>query len=127
MINQVILVGRLTKDPEIVETSIGKSVCEVTLAMTRPFKNATSHTYDTDYIKVTMWDYLAINLGEYCKKGATVGVRGRLQMKPLRVENTTVQIPEIVGEQLIFISKAPVAKKDAADEKETEESIDDIL
>ena len=115
MINSVILVGKLVNDPSIREVSNGKSVCEVTLATKRPFKNV-SGTYETDFIRVTFWEYLAININEYCSKGATIGVRARLQTRKITISEKQYEVIEVVGEQLIFIGK-PLPKPEDDKEK----------
>ncbi len=97
MINNVILVGRLTKDPEIRELQDGRNVTDITLAVQRPFKNAQTLEYDTDFIKCTLWDSLALNTCEYCKKGTTIGVKGRVSTRNNQIE--------IVAEKITFISK----------------------
>lgn len=105
MINNVVLVGRIVFDPVIKEASNGKNVCEVTLAVKRPFKNI-NNTYDTDYIKVTFWEYLAINVNEYCQKGYAIGVIARIQVRKMNVADKLIEVNEVIGEQLIFISRA---------------------
>lgn len=105
MINNVILVGRLVKDPEIRELSDGKSVCDITLAVTKPFKNATTHEYETDFINCTLWESLAINACEYCKKGATVGIKGRVSTRINTIEGKNITMLEIIAEKITFISK----------------------
>lgn len=105
MFNQVVLIGRIANDPVIREVAGGKNVCEVRLAVSRPFKNQTNHVYDTDFIKITFWEYLAINVNEYCNKGNTICVRGRLQVRNVSVSDKNIDVLEVVGEQIIFISR----------------------
>ena len=112
MLNSVILIGRLVADPVIREVSTGKNVCEIKLAISRPFKNQTNHTYDTDFIKVVFWEYLAINVNEYCSKGSTVAVKARLQVRNMTIAEKQVEMIEVIGEQIIFINK-PQQKTDA--------------
>ena len=80
MLNQVILVGRLTDDPKVSVAGDGKRVSTITLAVGRSFKNAEG-LYDTDFIRCTLWEGIAHNTSEYCKKGDVVGVKGRLQVE----------------------------------------------
>ena len=121
MINALILVGKLVNEPEIKEAANGKNVCEVTLACKRPFKNM-NNTYDTDFIKVTFWEYLAININEYCHKGATIGVRGRLQTRRINITDKFLDVIEVIGEQLIFIGK-PLPKMEDKNEASKDEII----
>ena len=105
MLNEVILIGRLASDPVFREVSNGKNVCEIVLAVSRPFKNQQNHTYDTDFIKITFWEYLAINVNEYCAKGNTVSVKGRLQVRTITVGDKNIDTLELIGEHIIFIGR----------------------
>ena len=78
MLNQVVLVGRLTSDLEAKELEDGKKVTNMTLAIPRSFKNADGE-YETDFVECTLWNNIAENTTEYCRKGDLVGVKGRLQ------------------------------------------------
>lgn len=104
MINQVVLVGRLVQDPVIKEVSGGKNVCEVKVALQRPFKNQ-QNQYDTDFIKVAFWEYLAININEYCKKGYVIGIRARLQSRSVKIGESFVEMIDVIGENIVFIGK----------------------
>ena len=78
MLNQAVLVGRLTRDPEVIETENGNKVSNISLAIPRNYKNAEG-VYETDFIDVTLWNGVAENTAEYCKKGDIVGVKVRIQ------------------------------------------------
>ena len=95
MLNQTVLVGRLVQDPEIKELENDKKVCNITLAVTRSYKNADG-IYETDFIPITLWQRIAENVKEYCKKGDLVGVRGKLQAREDKVE--------VIGEKVTFLS-----------------------
>lgn len=99
MLNQVVLVGRLTKNPEVKTLDSGKKVSNVTLAIPRTFKN-NNGVYDTDFIKCTLWDNMALNTKEYCKQGSILGVKGRLE--------TTVKddkfYSDVIAEKVTFLS-----------------------
>lgn len=73
MVNMVMLIGRLTKDPEIVEKENGIKVSRITLAINRKFKNADG-VYYTDYIDCVLWNNCAKNVNTYCNKGDLIGV-----------------------------------------------------
>ena len=79
LMNQIILVGRLVNNPELHETENGKSFCNLTIAVPRPYKNDKGE-YDTDFIKCKLWQGVAQRTSQYCKKGDLVGVKGRLQV-----------------------------------------------
>lgn len=77
MLNQVVIVGRLVENPIVEENESGKKVSEITLAVSRSYKNGNGE-YDTDFIKCILWSGIAESTTEYCKKGDIVGVKGRL-------------------------------------------------
>ena len=93
MLNQIVLVGRLVSDPEINETE--NKVCNITLAVPRSYKNMNGE-YETDFIPVTLWQGIAEQTTNYCKKGDLVGVKGRLQVREGKVE--------VVAEKVTFLS-----------------------
>ena len=73
MLNQVVLVGRLTKDPEVRELEDGKKVSSITLAVQRTYKNEEG-VYEADFINIDLWNGKAQKTSEYCKKGVIIGV-----------------------------------------------------
>ncbi len=78
MYNLVYLIGRLTKDPEVVTTENGKKVMSVTLAVQRSYKNSDG-IYETDFVKCVLWEGIATRTAEFCKKGDLIGVRGQVR------------------------------------------------
>lgn len=102
MLNQVIIVGRLVEKPIIEENENGKKVCNITLAVPRSYKNAEG-VYDTDFIKCTLWNYIAENTTEYCDKGDLVGVKGRLQC----LSGNELQL---IAEKVSFLSSGKTKK-----------------
>ncbi len=104
MLNQVVLVGRLTADPEITVTSTGKKITAVTIAVQRTFKNMNG-LYDTDFIKCVLWNNIAANTTEYCRKGDIVGIKGRLQTGDyLDKEDVKKYYTEVIAEKVTFLS-----------------------
>ena len=85
MLNQIVLVGRLVKKPELRKSGNSKDYAYITLAVPRSFKNANGE-YDTDFIECSLWDVAATNTVEYCDKGDIVGVRGRIQTRVVEKE-----------------------------------------
>ena len=85
--NSVILVGRLVSDLDVKTLESGKEVTKVSLAVNRSFKNING-VYDVDFFDCILWDGLAKNTSEFCGKGDTVGVRGRLQLLSFQEEET---------------------------------------
>lgn len=104
MLNQVVLVGRLTKDVEAKELEDGKKVTNVTLAIPRSFKNAEG-VYETDFVECVLWNQVAETTAEYCKKGDIVGVKGRLQTDNYEKDNgEKVFRLNVVAEKITFLS-----------------------
>ena len=105
MLNQVILVGRLVYDPELKTLDDGRKVTTITLAIQRPYKNAETGEYDTDFIRCSLWSGIAENTVNYCKKGSVIGVKARLAQRFLEYkDNKTISFPEVVAEKITFIS-----------------------
>ena len=80
MVNQIILVGRLVKTPEVVTTESDKNMSYITLAIPRSYKNENGE-YDIDFLDCVLWNSVAENTSEYCKQGDVIGVRGRVQSR----------------------------------------------
>lgn len=95
MLNQIVLVGRLVEDLEIKENENGKKVAYITLAVPRAFKNV-DRVYETDFIECILWQGIAQSTSEYCKKGNTIGVKGRIQSNDKKIE--------IIAEKVTFLS-----------------------
>lgn len=107
MINQVTLVGRLTRDPEIRYTSEGAAVANITLAVSRRFKNAAGEV-DTDFVNCTLWRRTAENTANYCRKGSIVGVTGRIQTRHYEnQEGRRVYVTEVVADSVQFMGTPP--------------------
>lgn len=104
MVNQIILVGRLVKTPELELTDSGKKISTITLAVPRTYKNLNGE-YDTDFIDCTLWTGVAENTSEYCKTGDILGVRGRIQSRIVEKDDgTKYKKMEIIAEKVSFLS-----------------------
>ena len=115
MLNNVILVGRLTADPEIVEIEENKKVTSVILAVNRNFKNADG-LYDTDFIRCILWNSVASTTTEYCHTGDVIGVKGRLQSSKYEDENKKIHyIIDVIAERVTFLSTNK--KQEESDDK----------
>lgn len=102
MLNQVILVGRLTKDLDKIETNRPSIMLQ--LAIPRSFKNSEGE-YETDFIDCELWNSVAQNTSEYCKKGDIIGVKGRLESYSVENENGTFTYKQkVVAEKVTFLS-----------------------
>ena len=103
MLNQVVLVGRLVKDPELVETETNKKMSRVTLAIPRSFKNMDGE-YETDFVNCIMWDAIAKSAVEYCKKGDIVGIKGRIQSSVVEKDEEKKYFVDVIAERVTFLS-----------------------
>ncbi len=104
MLNQVVLVGRLTDDISVEATESGKKVSSICMAVQRAFKNI-SGEYETDFIKCILWNGVAENTAEYCKKGDVIGIKGRIQTNNYTDENEVKHYTtEVIAEKVTFLS-----------------------
>ncbi len=104
MLNNVVLVGRLTTDPKVEELEDGKKVTTVVLAVNRNFKNSDG-IYDTDFIRCVLWNSVASTTADYCKVGDVVGVKGRLQTSKYEDENKkTHYLTDVIAERVTFLT-----------------------
>jgi single-strand DNA-binding protein len=107
LINQVTIVGRLTKDPELKMTTEGTPVTQVTLAVSRHYRNHNGEI-ESDFIPCTLWRKTAENTAHYCRKGSVVGVTGKLQTRHYdNREGKRVYVTEVVAETIRFLSAKP--------------------
>ncbi len=106
MLNQVILVGRLVRTPELTLTESGKKRSLITLAVSRGYKNQNGE-YDTDFLDCTLWTGIAENTAEYCKSGDVIGVKGRLQTRLLENDDgNKYKKMEIIADKVTFLSSS---------------------
>jgi len=102
MLNKIILIGRLTRDPELRYTPNGVAVATFSIAVERPFQNSQGER-EADFIKIVAWR----KLGEICAsnlgKGRLVAVEGRLQVSVYEAEGVTRQVAEVVAENIRFL------------------------
>jgi single-strand DNA-binding protein len=102
MMNRVILVGRITKDPEVKQTQSNIPVVSFTLAINRQFTDASGER-QADFIQCVVWRKQAENLARFVKKGALLGVEGRLQSRQYEAENGTRYVTEVVCDSVQFL------------------------
>lgn len=103
MLNRVVLVGRLTKDPDLRYTPSGVAVANFTLAVNRPFSNQQGNR-EADFINCVVWRRPAENLANYMKKGSMVGVDGRVQTRNFEGQDgKMVYMTEIVADSVQFL------------------------
>ncbi|EAF5047197.1 single-stranded DNA-binding protein, partial [Listeria monocytogenes] len=103
MMNRVVLVGRLTKDPDLRYTPAGAAVATFTLAVNRPFKN-TQGEQEADFINCVVWRKPAENVANFLKKGSMAGVDGRVQTRNYEdKDGKRVFVTEVVAETVQFL------------------------
>ena len=101
--NKVILLGRLTRDPEVRYTATGKVVCQFTLAVDRPFTNQEGQR-EADFIPVIIWGKQGETCGNYLTKGQRALVEGRLQIRSYDAKDGSKRwITEVVADRFEFI------------------------
>src|SRR5437016_4062016 len=100
MINRVVLVGRLTRDPELRTTTTGKSVCDFSIAVQKRMKPQDGSP-DADFFRVNAWERQAEYVSNYLTKGRLVAVDGRLQSRKFTAsDGSNREVIEIVAENV---------------------------
>ncbi len=96
--------GRLVKDIEVKEIESGKTVGELILAVRREFKNFNGE-YDTDFLKISLWEGVAINAKEYVSKGDQVLISGRVKTSRVDIsDEKSLNTIQLIGEKVTFVS-----------------------
>lgn len=117
MYNRVILIGRLTKDPELRYTTNGTGVASFTLAVDRNFKSSNGEK-ETDFINIIAWRNLGERCSEYLSKGKLAAVEGRLQLRNYEGQDGVKRtVAEVVADDVRFLSPkdSAISKKDIDD------------
>ena len=121
MINNVVLVGRLTRDPELKFTPNGAAVVTFTLAVNRNFTNQSGQR-EADFINCVIWRKPAETLANYAKKGTLLGVTGRIQTRSYdNPQGQRVYVTEIVAETFQLMESKDVSEQRANESNETAE------
>lgn len=103
MINNVTLVGRLTKDPDLKYTGTGTAVASFTLAVNRVYKKENDEQ-KADFINCVVWRKTAESLANYTSKGSLVGIEGRIQTRSYdNQQGQRVYVTEVVAEVVSFL------------------------
>jgi single-strand DNA-binding protein len=105
--NQVILMGNLTRDPELRQTPNGQSVCSFSLALNRSYKGADGNWQEaTDFIDVVAWGPLGERVAQYLTKGRPCLVNGRLQSRSWEQDGQKRSKVEVVAQDVTFLGGA---------------------
>lgn len=103
-LNQVTLMGNLTRDPDLRQTPNGQSVCSFSLALNRSYKDQSGEWQDsTDYVDVVAWGSLAERVGQYMAKGRRCLVQGRLQSRNWEQEGQKRSKVEVLANDVTFL------------------------
>jgi single-strand DNA-binding protein len=103
-VNQVILLGNLTRDPELRQTPSGQSVCSFSLALNRAYKDQSGEWQEvTDYIDVVCWGPLAERVNQYLSKGRRALVQGRLQSRSWEQDGQKRSKVEVLANDVTFL------------------------
>lgn len=126
--NNVNLIGRLTKDPVLRKTTSGKSVVNFTLAVDRrKGANADPSEPTADFISCVAWSQVADLIAQYTNKGSRIGVEGRLQVRNYQDNNnSTVYITEVVVSNLTFCENKKNPTETAVDTPTFTVTADDL-
>jgi single-strand DNA-binding protein len=125
--NKCILVGNLTKDPELTTTSNGVAVCRFAIAVSRRYANADGER-ETDFLNIVVWRSLGENCHKFLKKGSKVGVVGNIQSRSYDAQDGSKRyVTEIVAEEVEFLStkQSDDQPKSASEEVAKLQPIDD--
>lgn len=105
--NQVILMGNLTRDPELRQTPNGQSVCSFSLALNRSYKGSDGNwTEATDYIDIVAWGPLGERVAQYLTKGRPALVNGRIQSRSWEQDGQKRSKVEVVAQDVTFLGGA---------------------
>jgi single-strand DNA-binding protein len=104
--NRIILIGRLTRDPELRYVPSGAPVASFTLAVDRPFRDQQGNR-ETDFIDIVAWRKLAEQVSQYMAKGRMVAVEGRLQIRSYETQDGQKRkVAEVVADGVRFLDRA---------------------
>lgn len=116
MINRIVLVGRLTRDPELRKTNSDKPVASFTLAVDNRNKNAEGQK-TASFIPVTVWNDQATNVCKYVRKGSLVGVDGRLLQRTYeKKDGTKANVLEVVADSVQFLEPKGATKENVKED-----------
>ena len=126
MINRVVLVGRLTRDPELRRTQNGTAVASFTLAIDNRFKDENGDK-TTSFIPCVVWNQQAENCVRFVHKGSLVGIEGRLNQRTyLNKEGNNVQVIEVMCDSVQYLdSKKQEDSSQEAPKQTVKNNVDD--
>ena len=123
MLNHIILIGRLTREPEMRYTTNGIAVTNFTLAVERNFTNQQGER-DVDFITIVTWRKLAENCAQHLGKGRLVAVDGSLQIRKSESNGRTYINPEVIAQEVRFLDWPNDKKNNNADGQNNYDGLD---
>ncbi len=122
-LNRAILIGRLTRDPELRYTQNGTSVCSFSIANNRTYVTGGEKKEQVSYFNCVAWAKTGEVIAEFCKKGSRIGVEGRLQQRTWEdQEHNKRQIVEVVVDNFQFLSPRSESSPEAQHEPPASQS-----
>ena len=113
MMNRVVMVGRMTRDPELRRTGSGAAVTSFTLALNRNYSSADGQ--QTDFIPCVVWNKVAENVARYCSKGSLVGVDGKLRSRTYdNAQGQHVFVVEVQCDSVQFLETKAQRERNAS-------------
>jgi single-strand DNA-binding protein len=117
--NQVVIMGNLTRDPDLRTTPNGGSVCSFSMALNRSYRNTNDEwTEATDYVDVVAWSSLAERTAKYISKGRPVLVHGRLQSRTWEKDGQKHSKVEVVAQEIVYLGGASIIDPQTKDKKD---------
>lgn len=125
--NRVVLVGRITKDPELKKTSNNNSVVNFTIAINRTYTSASGER-ETDFINCVAWNKTAENMAAYVSKGALIGVEGRIQTRTYDDnDGKRVYLTEVYVDNLQFLESRSSSNQPSTNQNFQQKSEDNFF
>ena len=120
--NKVILIGNLTRDPELSQTNSGISVCRISIAVSRRYASPDG-SRETDFFNVTAWRAIAENCAKYLKKGSKIAVVGSIQNRSYEAQDGSKRFTtDIMADEIEFLSTKNDAEGNVVSPTNTNES-----
>ncbi|MEW6724965.1 MAG: single-stranded DNA-binding protein [Bacillota bacterium] len=127
MLNRIILIGRLVKDPELRYTANGVAVGGFRIAVDRPFTDQQGER-QTDFIDIVVWRKLAETCAQHLNKGRLVAVEGRLQIRSYEAaDGQRRRVAEVVADSVKFLDRGKAGGSESHDDYGTEQDAQDDL
>ena len=122
MFNKVILMGRLTKDPEMVQASTGTSITKITIAVDRKYKSG-GEEKQTDFLNITVFGKTAEFVSKYFIKGQMILVSGSIQTRNWEKDSQKYYAMDIIGEEISFVG----SKSENLSKPQTKENTSSLM